>query len=265
MTAVPQIRHATAGDTDPDEPARRRAAQSFWARYFTFYDALNDAPPYRQMIAGNAALLDARPGDMILDAGTGTGNVAVELLAKGASVTGIDFVESALELCRRKAPGGDFRYGDLRKELQFPTGHFDKVACCVVLQFLDRPAGERVVREFFRVLKPGGLASVTVFAKGFQSRKVFLETMRVRWQAGGAVGAVGFALRHSLVTARILYYVHQIKRRERSGDYTFYGSDDLRGLLTQAGLEVVSIESAFAGQSWTALGRKPALTGRAQM
>ena len=237
---------------------KKRSAQAFWKRYFSFYDTLNEAVPYRLMIERHAELLAPARGELILDAGTGTGNVAVELLKSGARVVGIDFVESALEMCREKAPQGDFRFGDLTRPLEFETGHFDKVACCCVLHVLDRGAQEFAIGEFFRVLKRGGTVAVTAFAEGFNPNRVYLETLRQRRQAGGLLDSLFFTLRHSVNTARILYYVWRIRRRERSGEYDFVTAEELSRMLEEAGFEVTHTERTFASQCVTAVARKPA-------
>ncbi|HEX8475523.1 MAG TPA: methyltransferase domain-containing protein [Pyrinomonadaceae bacterium] len=237
---------------------KKRSAQGFWKRYFSFYDTLNEALPYRRMIERHAELLAPRRGELVLDAGTGTGNVAVELLKSGAHVVGIDFVESALEMCRVKAPQGEFRFGDLTQPLEFADDHFDKIACCCVLHVLNRDAQEFAVKEFFRVVKPGGTVAVTAFAKGFNPNKVYLETLRQKRQTSGLLDALLFTFRHSVNTARILYYVWRIRRREQSGEYDFLSPEELKQMLESAGFEVVTTERIFASQCATALARKPA-------
>lgn len=242
--------HAASAD-------KKRSAQEFWKRYFSFYDTLNESIPYRRMIERHAELLSPARGELILDAGTGTGNVAVELLGRGARVVGIDFVESALAMCREKAPQGDFRFGDLTRPLEFPAGHFDKVACCCVLHVLDRPAQEFAVREFFRVVKPGGALAVTAFAEGFDPNSVYLDTLRQRRETAGLLDSVFFTLRHSVNTARILYYVWRIRRRERKGEYDFLSAEELSRMLEAAGFEVTHAERTFASQCVTAVATKP--------
>jgi ubiquinone/menaquinone biosynthesis C-methylase UbiE len=247
---------ATGGLTSNDDEAaqrQKRSAQKFWQRYFNFYDTLNEAIPYRKMIERQAELLEPQPAELILDAGTGTGNVAAHLLASRAQVTGIDFCEPALELCRRKMPGGDFRFGDLTQPLEFASDHFDKIACCCVLHVLDRRAQRAVVRELFRVLKPGGRVVITAFAVGFSPIKVYLETLREQRRQGTFGAALFFALRYSFNTARILYYVARIKRREKSGEYNFFSRDEMVRMLEEAGFEISRVETAFADQCVTAV------------
>jgi ubiquinone/menaquinone biosynthesis C-methylase UbiE len=237
---------------------KKRQEQAFWHRYFRFYDTLNEAIPYQEMIARHVDLIAAGPGDLVLDAGTGTGNVAQALLARGSRVVGIDFLEPALDICRRKMPGTQFQFGDLSGRLAFPDAHFDKLTSCNVLYILAPEAQKNAARELYRTLKPGGLASITVFGSGFRALAVYFEALRARSRRSGALETALFGLRYSYNTLRILLNVSQIKKRQKGGDYTFFTPDLLRALLAGAGFEVLSVEPVFADQCLIALARKPA-------
>src|SRR5215217_6029466 len=52
------------------------------------------------------------PGASALDVATGTGDLAIELARRGASVVGSDFSEGMLEVARRKAPGLTWEQGN---------------------------------------------------------------------------------------------------------------------------------------------------------
>lgn len=238
--------------------ADKTKVQSFWSRYFGFYDTLNEAIPYREMIAYNVALAGPGANDHVLDAGTGTGNIAVEVLARGARVTGTDFVESALEICRRKAPAGSFMFADLTRPLPLADETFDQVICCCVLHLLDDASQALSMAEFRRVVKPGGRVVVTVFAEQFNSLRVYRETLRRHHEQHGFLATVDLGVRYLFSTLRILYYVAQIRRREKSGAYRFLTGEKLSGLMTAAGLEVRGVERIFAGQCWIAVGERPA-------
>src|SRR6267378_1665848 len=108
-------------DDEQGTVMKKQSAQMFWSRYFYFYDTLNESVPYRQMVGQHADNLGANRDDLILDAGTGTGNVALILLAQGARVIGIDFCEQALDRCRQKDSRGDFRFGDITRQLDFQS------------------------------------------------------------------------------------------------------------------------------------------------
>src|SRR3977135_949534 len=72
-----------------------------------------------------AAAAAVRPGDEVLDAACGTGDLALaDLRAGAATVTGLDFSPRMLERARRKAPAVNWVEGDLLA-LPFPAESFD--------------------------------------------------------------------------------------------------------------------------------------------
>ena len=247
--------HTAAAATAPGE------AQIFWSRYFTVYDTLNQSRPYQTMIARQIELLDPRPGDRTLDAGTGSGNLAVALVRRGANVTGIDFCEPAFVLARRKAPAATFQFGDLTRPLEFADGTFDLVACSAVLHVLSRAEQRFAVGELARVLRPGGRLVITAFAEGFNALSVYFESLRAEREATSLAATISFALRYSWNTARILYYVRRIQRQQRRGAYAYVDETSLRELLTAAGLVPATLHRTLAGQCVTALASKPDARG----
>jgi demethylmenaquinone methyltransferase/2-methoxy-6-polyprenyl-1,4-benzoquinol methylase len=75
---------------------------------------------WRRMTAAAAV----RPGDRVLDACCGTGDLAVAAQAAGGRVTGLDFSEKMLERARRKSSSIEWMRGDLL-ELPFEDASFD--------------------------------------------------------------------------------------------------------------------------------------------
>jgi demethylmenaquinone methyltransferase / 2-methoxy-6-polyprenyl-1,4-benzoquinol methylase len=93
------------------------------------------------------------PGSRALDVATGTGDLAVELASRGASVIGLDFSEVMLDLARAKAPALEFVQGNAL-ELPFADGEFDAVTVGFgARNFADLDRG---LRELARVTRPGG-------------------------------------------------------------------------------------------------------------
>ena len=88
-----------------------------------------------------------------LDVATGTGDLAIELASRGASVTGVDFSPAMLDLARNKAPDVDFEEGDALA-LRFADGEFD--AATVGFGARNFADLDRGLRELARVTKPGG-------------------------------------------------------------------------------------------------------------
>ena len=95
-----------------------------------------------------------RPGDRVLDACCGTGDLAVAAHAAGAgSVVGLDFSAAMLERARRKAPEVTFIEGDVLA-LPFHDASFDvAVVGFGIRNVADLAAG---LGELRRVLRPGG-------------------------------------------------------------------------------------------------------------
>lgn len=100
-----------------------------------------------------------------LDFGCGVGRVSQALTAYADEVTGVDIAPSMLGTARqldRSAGKCRFVLNDTPDLNQFPDGHFDLVYSTLVLQHLPRPAIDRYLVEFLRVLRTGGVAVVGV-------------------------------------------------------------------------------------------------------
>ncbi len=134
------------------------------------YDFQNSALSMRQDAGWRkklARMLDAAPGDTVLDAAVGTGEVALEILRQrpGVRVAGVDFSTAMLEKARLKKPlrfaqrlhllCGDCRLIPLR----------DNSVQCATMAFGLRNIEERhlALKEIFRVLRPGGQLHIMEF------------------------------------------------------------------------------------------------------
>lgn len=89
----------------------------------------------------------------VLDVACGTGDMAVELLRHGCSVTGVDLSTEMMAIAKRKAPQAEYRLADVER-LPFGEASFDAVTCAFgVRNFVHLEQG---LSEMLRVLKPGG-------------------------------------------------------------------------------------------------------------
>jgi demethylmenaquinone methyltransferase / 2-methoxy-6-polyprenyl-1,4-benzoquinol methylase len=131
------------------------AVEGMFDRIAPVYDTMN-----RLMTAGldrrwRRLTVEAavRPGDRVLDACCGTGDLAVEAERAGGRVTGIDFSERMLECARRKSTTVEWVSGDMLA-LPFADGSFDAVTVGFgIRNVADLGAG---LGELARVLRPGG-------------------------------------------------------------------------------------------------------------
>lgn len=131
------------------------AVEAMFDRISPVYDAMN-----RLMTAGLdrrwrrlAAEAVVSPGDEVLDACCGTGDLALAAERAGGEVTGLDFAERMLERARRKSSSVAWVRGDLLA-LPFGDGAFD--AATVGFGIRNVADLEGGLRELARVLRPGG-------------------------------------------------------------------------------------------------------------
>ena len=95
------------------------------------------------------------PAYQVLDVACGTGDMVVELLKQGCTVTGVDLSEEMLAIAKNKTAGWQPAYYVADAEaLPFADDTFDAVTCAFgVRNFVHL---ERGLEEMLRVLKPGG-------------------------------------------------------------------------------------------------------------
>jgi ubiquinone/menaquinone biosynthesis C-methylase UbiE len=117
--------------------------------------------PVRDRVLANARI---RPGDVVLDVGTGDGLIgfaALEAVGEDGRVIFSDISDDLLDRCRELA-AGDPRAGmvNARAEDLAPIGDesVDVVTTRSVLIYVKDK--ERAFAEFFRVLRPGGRLSI---------------------------------------------------------------------------------------------------------
>ena len=135
------------------------AVRTMFDRISPVYDAMN-----RTMTLGldqrwRRATAEAavRPGDRVLDACCGTGDLAVAAKAAGGRVTGLDFSRRMLERARRKSSEIEWVRGDAL-ELPFGDASFDAATVGFGARNLDDL--ERGLAELRRVLRPGGRLAI---------------------------------------------------------------------------------------------------------
>jgi demethylmenaquinone methyltransferase/2-methoxy-6-polyprenyl-1,4-benzoquinol methylase len=116
-------------------------------------------------VAAAREVLQHNPKD-VLDVATGTGDfaLAIKKLTPEANVVGSDFVPKMLEIAREKAKKQHltmrFEEGDAL-HLPYPDASFDAISCAFGFRnFADFTRG---LKEFHRVLRPGGRAVILEF------------------------------------------------------------------------------------------------------
>jgi SAM-dependent methyltransferase len=107
-----------------------------------------------------------KKGDVVIDLGSGAGNdafIARHETGETGKVIGIDFTPAMIELARKNAAvrgynNIEFRQGDI-EEMPVASNTADAIVSNCVLNLV--PNKDAVIKEIFRVLKPGGHFSIS--------------------------------------------------------------------------------------------------------
>jgi ubiquinone/menaquinone biosynthesis C-methylase UbiE len=177
------LRRSAAGAIDVRDLIRRHSVEELNESADRYFQSLRGNPalvrkpfalPEVQHLLPEFALLvyglRLAPGDRVLEFGCGTGWAARLLNLMGCEVVGADVSETAVEMARDAAtawrqalglgtdhPALEFlRYDGHR--LPLPDGSVDRVF--VLDAFHHVPDQESTLREFSRVLRPGGIAGM---------------------------------------------------------------------------------------------------------
>jgi demethylmenaquinone methyltransferase / 2-methoxy-6-polyprenyl-1,4-benzoquinol methylase len=203
--------------------------RAMFDRIAPVYDAMN-----RTMTAGldrrwrrATAAAVVRPGDVVLDACCGTGDLALADVSAGGRVVGLDFSERMLEWARRKAPELEWVHGDL---LALPFGDETFDAATVGFGVRNVDDLERALGELRRVLRRGGRLGILEI-----TRPRGLLSPFYRLWFDGVVPLLGKLLPGG---SAYTYLPASVRR--------FPGPEDLAAVISAAGFSEVRY-STFAG------------------
>jgi ubiquinone/menaquinone biosynthesis C-methylase UbiE len=129
--------------------------------------------PHEQVVAF-VPMLKARNAKRVLDLGCGAGRHTVDLAREGFQVCGIDISENGLahtrEWLTRENLSAELKRGDI-EQIPYPDNFFDAVISVYVIYHKTLAGMQNVIAEIDRVLKPGGLALISLQSKrGYRYR-----------------------------------------------------------------------------------------------
>src|SRR5215469_3286753 len=197
------------------------------------------------------ALAELKPGETVLDLGSG-GGIDVLLSARrvgpAGKAYGLDMTDEMLALARdnqRKAgiENAEFLKGEIER-IPLPDSSVDVVISnCVINLSADK---DRVLREAFRVLKPGGRFAVSdVVVRGEVPEEV--RRHMLLW-----VGCIAGALSDEQYKAKL----DAAGFRDISiGPTRIYNAEDAREFLSAEGLDVTTIAPQVDGKFMSAFVR----------
>ncbi len=221
--------------------------------------ALPDAAVSASLGCGNpTALAELKPGETVLDLGSG-GGIDVLLSARrvgpSGKAYGLDMTDEMLALARENqrkagAENVEFLKGEI-EAIPLPDNSVDVIISnCVINLSGDK---ERVLREAFRVLKPGGRFAVSdVVTRGPIPAEIRRDILL--W-----VGCIAGALDENEYRAKLAAAGFEDIGIEPT---RVYRVEDAREFLTGKGIDVDAIAAAVDGKFMSAFIRavKPAKT-----
>lgn len=233
--------------------------QRFWKKYFEVYDCLNLLIPYQELIKTIIDNLDIKEGDLILDLGSGTGNIAVQVEKLGAKVVGIDSSEEGVRVHKNKLPNSEVMVGDITQRLPFENNYFDKIYSNNVIYTIPKEKRNFLFSELYRVLKPGGIVVVSNVMEGFKPITIYLNHLKRQIKLDGLFYTFLKVIKLIVPTLKMFYYNFKIKRENRLGEYSFLQDGEQLKLLTEAGFDNISKEmDVYANQALLASATKNA-------
>src|SRR3974390_1540176 len=189
-------------------------------------------------------LIELKPGEVVLDLGSG-GGIDVLLSAQRVGPTGkafgLDMTDEMLELARinQRSAGVEnveFLKGEI-ENIPLPDNSVDVIISnCVINLSADK---DRVLREAFRVLKPGGRFAVSdVVVRGSVPDEV--RKSMLLW-----VGCIAGALEEGEYLEKLKNAGFEIATVEPTRVYSI---EDARQFLTEAGVDVEAIAPLVHGK-----------------
>ncbi len=160
----PAVNDADAAQGEADG-AKALVAQVFSDSADSYDQVIDFFAPFGRALVGGAGLT---PGAQVLDVASGRGAClfpALEAVGPEGFVTGIDLAPGMVDalgadLAARGITNAAVRVGDA-EALDVPDASIDAVLAGFVIFFCPSP--DRVLAEFARVLKPGGVVALTIF------------------------------------------------------------------------------------------------------
>lgn len=151
----------------------KEAARASYNRLSRWYDLIAGSTEKKYRDWG-LEKLSARPGEIILEIGFGTGHCLVAL-AKAVETTGrvigLDISDGMLSIARARLQKEglndrvDLHLGDAARLDFIEANSLDGIFMSFTLELFDNPEIPRVLEECHRILKPGGRLAVVSMTK----------------------------------------------------------------------------------------------------
>ena len=108
-------------------------------------------------------------GGRLLDIGCGTGLFVEKFIKTGGTAVGLDISRKMISRAQWRCPTSDFIVGTGEK-IPFSDNSFEAISSLLVFSYVKDPLS--MLKESFRVLKPGGVISICTLGKKLVTRGI---------------------------------------------------------------------------------------------
>ncbi|MFA5248922.1 MAG: methyltransferase domain-containing protein [Candidatus Paceibacterota bacterium] len=222
----------------------------FWAKYFKVYDVLNSLITYQELLDAICDELDIKKGEKILEAGCGTGNLALKMKERGADVTGIDNCQEALGIYLEKDPSAKVFLADLKEKLPFPDNYFNKIASNNTLYALSGEKQLKTMEELYRILKKEGQILISNPLKNSRPVYIYFDEIAKGCKRNGFIRTMIRSLKMIKPTVELIYYNSLIVKEAKNGYFNFFEIGDQKKMLERANFRNISNNKiVYSGQA----------------
>ena len=149
-----------------DNPCGTHVAQDLEFGSREYFDRIEEFRYQFSPWLKDVAQFSSYAGKRLIEVGCGAGTDLLQFARGGAIVTGIDLTPRSIEIARKRFEvyglPGQFLIGDA-ENLSFPDHSFDAAYSFGVLH--HTPNTQKAIGEIYRILRPGGRATVMLYHK----------------------------------------------------------------------------------------------------
>ena len=244
----------------------------FWEEYGEIYINLEKARPYTNLSRTLEKLFLPKSGDVWLDVGCGPLRMSELICGKcNGDIGCVEAVDVVLKPAREKLDKltnqditlpVNLRYLSITDQLPYPDDYFDGIGANLILPYVidfvgtkGKVALEGVLREMFRILKPGGHLVWSTPKHNVNFVWVFLASLPDMLNLYEYIAHRDFT--RIMQGAKILKHALAIQEKGKKGVYTFLPREELEELLRQIGFVDPCWMKTFTQQVWVNRTYKP--------
>ncbi len=222
----------------------------FWEKYFKVYDILNLVIPYQDLMNKLEEDLNLTSDDIVLDVGSGTGNLMIKIKNKCKEIIGIDYSKAGIRIHKMKDPTAKVVLHDITKKFPFPDNHFSKIVSNNTIYTLSKNQQITTLLELYRIIKPGGKIVISNVKKGYSPLKIYFTHIIENIKREGFSKTIFLMIKMIIPTLKMFYYNRKIKKSGLVDLYHFLTKEEQKELLKKAGFRDISeTEYSYADQA----------------